>query len=99
MTLKAEIEGVIQETSKTFNVGEWYWIYAAFFYNEGGLGASALYVNGGLYLTPYTATAQGTLKLSTSDIVRIGAGFAGKLRRLQVYSPTAYRLNWSTFYF
>ena len=98
MKLKGQMEGANAESSLTLNLGEWYWIYASYIYTVGGVGVSAVYINGGQFLAPYTSNAQGASKLSNTDLVRFGAGFSGKLRRMQVYSPAALKLNESPFF-
>ncbi len=99
MTLKATLESAYDHNSLTLNVGEWYWIYASRVYIAGGVGVSVVYVNGEkLSLYPVVSSAQGPSKMSSSDKVRFGAGFSGKLRRVQVYSPAALKLNEGFFF-
>ena len=72
-------------------------IYVSYTYTYGGYGATNFYIDGS-YVGPSLAThtaygANGNMVFSASDYVQFGAGFLGQLRRLQVYSPAAFRLN------
>lgn len=81
-------------------LGKWAAIFVSYSYTYGGYGVANFYIDGAL-VDPAIATntaygANGNTVFSTSDYVRIGAGFIGQLRRLQVYSPAAFRLNPNT---
>ena len=72
-------------------------VYVSYTYTYGGFGVANAYIDGNLadiYLATTTAYgAHGNTAFSTSDYVLIGHGFPGQLRRFQVYSPAALRLN------
>jgi len=80
--------------SSTFTIGQWVTVYVSYSLTQGGFGISVFFINGGSYqsfasiYTPPNSTA-----LSTLDTVKIGGGFTGQLRRMQIYSPGASFLN------
>jgi len=83
--------------SSTFAIGQWVTVYVSYSLTQGGYGASLIFMTGGSYqgfastYTPPNSTA-----LSTLDTVKIGGGFTGQLRRMQVYSPGAFSLSTGT---
>ena len=52
-----------------------------------------MYINGKKGPDALTGSGYGSSVFSSSDRVRFGEGFLGELRRIQVYSPAAWRLN------
>ena len=69
-------------------------IYASYVYTHGGRGLSIVHING-MPATGYadTGAAYGPTFFSNSDIIYIGPGFTGQLRRLQIFSPAAFELD------
>jgi len=90
MTLKLNINGTIGETLETVSVGEWTAIYAFYVFTQGGFGRARVYIDG-VYTSalPDIASSPVPSDFSTSDIVKIGGGFSGYLRRIEVYSPAS----------
>lgn len=81
----------------SLTLGKWAMIFVSYTYTYGGYGSSNFYIDGA-YGNPGLGThtaygANGNTVFSASDYVQFGAGFVGQLRRLQVYSPAAFRLN------
>ena len=80
--------------SSTFTIGQWVTVYVSYSLTQGGYGVSQLFINGGIsqafasLYTPPNSTA-----LSALDTVKIGGGFTGQLRRMQIYSPGAFSLS------
>jgi len=78
----------------TFAIGQWVTVYVSYSLTQGGYGVSLIFINGGIYqgfasiYTPPNSTT-----LSTLDTVKIGGGFTGQLRRMQIYSPGAFSLT------
>ena len=71
-------------------VETWVTLYVVYTLTHGGYGVAKVYINGvdttGLGAT---SNAPSPSIFSTSDILKIGGGFEGHLRRFQVYSPAA----------
>jgi len=80
--------------SDTFAIGQWVTIYVSYSLTQGLYGVSFLFINEGIYQT-FTSvyTAPNSTALSTLDTVKIGEGFIGQLRRMQIYSPGSTYLN------
>jgi len=68
-------------------------VTVSYSYTFGNYGVSALYLNSELGPIK-TGTAYGSSIFSSSDRVRFGEGFVGQIRRIQVYSPAAFRVNY-----
>jgi len=65
-------------------------------FTYGGYGVSIIYIN--TQTGPIiTGTAYESSIFSSSDRVRFGEGFIGQIRRIQVYSPAAFRVNSGLF--
>lgn len=75
-------------------LGKWNQVYFSLLYTSGKFGEVLVQINGG----PVDSFHSGTVSMSrtwfsTSDLIAIGSGFIGQLRRFQVYSPAALELN------
>jgi len=74
-------------------VGQWTAIYVVYAFTSGGFGVSMVYIDGFLANSAaLTTNGLSPSAFSTSDIVKIGQGFTGKLKRIQIYSPAAFGL-------
>jgi len=97
MKLKTWVRTSSFEMISTFAIGQWVTVYVSYSITQGGYGVSLLFINGGIYqgfasiYTPPNSTA-----LSTADTVKIGGGFTGNLRRMQIYSPGSFALTTGT---
>jgi len=90
MTLKLNLDGTNSETSETVSVGEWTAIYAFYIFTQGGFGTTRVYIDGVIpALYPIISSSPAPSDFSTSDTVKIGGGFSGYLRRIEVYSPAS----------
>ena len=100
MKIKSTITSSGQEGPTVLVPGQWNMIYASFFYNVKTVNAASIILNGVTTdSAPYTNTGYYPSVFSNSDVIKIGAGFIGQLRRLQIYSPAAYLLDKSLFLF
>ena len=88
------MQGSTTTPPETISLGQWNSIYVGFVFTAGGYGMSLIYING------LMANAIGTIPaapspaaFSTNDEIKIGGGFKGYLRRLQIYSPAAFGLT------
>jgi len=79
--------------STTLTLGAWAMVYVSYSFTSGGYGASNIYVDGKKSGDAITVKAYGSSVFSSSDRVRFGEGFIGQIRRIQVYSPAAWRVN------
>ena len=94
MTLKSAFKTAIAETASPLSLGKWNMIFVAYVNTHGGFGLTVIYVNG-FQTTGYNSKLNEFVSssLSSSDIITVGAGFIGKLKRLQIYSPSTYQLS------
>ena len=93
MYIQTEIDGFTAEVSTPISVGQWTMIYASYIYSVGGVGASEVYINGVEGdAHPIIQNAKGPSHFSNADILTVGPGWTGQLRRFQIYSPTTLRL-------
>jgi len=94
MTLQSAVDTTVAETNSILPLGQWKTIYIVYVSPYGGGEATVLYING-LQSTGYNFKQNAYVSsfLSPSDLTTIGAGFVGKLRRFQIYSPVAYQLD------
>jgi len=90
MRLKTKIKAGSAEMLQILSVGQWTTVYVVYTFTYGGHGFSKIYING--------ADALGIVAIidaprpsvfSNLDVVKIGRGFIGQLRRIQIYSPAA----------
>jgi len=86
-------DGTTSTETTTFTLGTWTMVYVSSSYSFGGYGASNIYIDGKLGPHAVTIAGYGSSVFSNSDRVRFGEGFSGQIRRIQVYSPAAFRLN------
>ena len=97
MKLKSAIDdstGTSAEGTTVLQLGEWNQVYLSFLITSGWFTAALVQINGGpVDSFPSMTNGLGPAAFSTNDIVYIGAGFVGQLRRFQVYSPAALELS------
>jgi len=89
MFLKTQIDSTTSALiTPAIQQGKWTMIYASYAYTYGGLGVAVVYINGVLATgNAVTASAYGPSVFTNADYIRIGKGFLGQLRRLQIFSP------------
>jgi len=93
MTLKTTLQTKAAETAVIASE-RWYMVYVMAFYNDGALAAFSTSINGPAFASmDYTTSPYQHSDFSYSDLVKIGGGFIGQLRRFQIYSPGAYQLD------
>jgi len=92
MTLKNQIDNQSGTLNIGIKVGEWTTIYASYLYTDGGLAEADVYVNGAEAGSTFTATTHGPSLFRNTDVIRVGPGFTGHLRRVQIYSPAAFQI-------
>ena len=86
-------DSVTSSATTAFVLGTWTMVFVSYSYSVGGYGASNIYLNGIRGPSAITTAGYGSSVFSTSDRVTFGEGFLGQIRRIQVYSPAAFRLN------
>ena len=97
MKIKSTISGSGQEGTTVLIPGQWTMIYASFFYNLKTLNAASVVINGASTdSSTHASPGYYSYIFSDSDVIKIGAGFIGQLRRLQVYSPASYLLDYGS---
>ncbi len=105
MTLKTFIDTGFMETTDTITPGEWNTIYVVYASTASGYGVSKIYING----VDNNGEAANSNSLdatmfTSNDIIQIGQGLVGELRRFRVYSPAPFGLateqsiNFSLFF-
>ena len=82
--------------SGTFAIGQWVTVCVSYSLNRGPYAVSLLFINGGIYQGFASTYASSNSALSALDTVKIGGGFTGQLRRMQIYSPGALALDAGT---
>jgi len=93
MALKDQIDNKSNTLGIGINVGEWTTIYASYLYTFGGLAEAHVYINGVRAAGyPYASTTHGPSLFRNTDVIRVGPGFKGHLRRVQVYSPAVLQI-------
>jgi len=93
MTLKMVMKTSAVSLTETMTLGQWNSIYLSYIFTAGGYGMALTYINGMMTSGIGTiTTAPSPSVFSTSDEIKIGGGFKGYLRRLQIYSPAAFGL-------
>jgi len=93
MTLKTYFDAFSMETTDTIIAGSWNTIYVVYAFTASGYGISKIYINGvDNNGEATTMTSPGPAIFTPADTIKIGQGFAGELRRFQVYSPAAFGL-------
>ena len=94
MKLKTWVGANSGSMTSTLVIGQWVTVYVAYSITQGTYGVSQLFLNGGMNDGFASMNTQpNSTALSASDTVKIGGGFTGQLRRLQVYSPAAFSLS------
>jgi len=97
MTLFTYIDGVPVAISSKLKVGEWTSIYASYIYTRGGLAKSVVHING-VKASEFVVSmpAKGTAVFGSNDIISIGPGLIGELKRVQIFSPAVLELKQGT---
>jgi len=90
LRLKTTIRGSSHQVPQTLSLGSWAQVYVFYSFTSGAYGISKIYLNG-IPTDGFAVVAVGTTPpvFSPTDVVKIGGGFVGHLKRLQVYSPAA----------
>ena len=78
--------------SPALNIDEWTTVYVAYSLTAQGYGVSTVFINGIYRGFKSITTAPLASSFTNADIVKIGGGFTGQLRRMQIYSPAAFGL-------
>ena len=90
MTLKLNLDSTSSETPQTVSMGEWTAVYVFYVFTQGGFGLARVYIDGAYTsATPSVFNSPAPSDFTTSDTVKIGGGFSGYLRRVQIYSPAS----------
>ena len=94
LSLKATIQTQSVDGTAVFGLGTWNLIYVSIIYNDGVFASIMASVNQGIPdCSTYIFNAYEPSVFSESDIITLGAGFIGQIRRFQVYSPAAFQLD------
>ena len=92
MTLKTQIEEKSGETNSGVDLGKWTMIYVSFYYGFQGLGISFVHINAAIAGATVKTNTYGPSVFRSNDVISIGPGFTGQIRRVQIFSPAAVHL-------
>jgi len=88
------MDSITESMAPGLTLNQWSTVFVSYSYTYGGFGISAIYIDGQFTnIPPRSSTGYLASAFSTSDVVKFGGGFIGKLRRFQVYSPAGFRPN------
>ena len=90
MRIKTTIRDQSVEMATVIPAGEWRTVYVVYTFTTGGYGISKVYIDGAdAGGSAWTSSSTSPPSFSNSDLIKIGGGFKGHLRRFQIYTPAA----------
>ncbi len=93
MTLQTYFDIYPMQTTDTITTGMWNTIYVVYASTGSGYGVSKIYINGVDSNGQATTTSSpGPATFTAGDVIKIGQGFVGELRRFQIYSSASFGL-------
>jgi len=81
----------VTEESDAIDLEKWNSIYLTYALTQGGFGIERFYLDGVERSTGLSIkNAPSHSVFQTTDVIKIGGAFTGKLKRVQIYSPATF---------
>ncbi len=91
--LRSKIDSASDYGANPLVPGEWTQVYIGILYGKEGLSSAVVHVNGIKDSNPSVRTSGPAPIFSNLDVLTVGNGFNGHIRRFQIYSPGALEIG------